>query len=106
MVEQGRAASHISSQQAWAGRRNGENQVRQRIIKTRYGDHRQAGCSPGDVPKRDRDDGKSYEDIRKAQEENMLAEDVQEQGQQRHEEMNGYDECNRQLGSTCEVTKS
>lgn len=38
---------------------------------------------------------KSYEDIRKAQEENMLAEDVQEQGQQRYEEVDGYDEYGR-----------
>ena len=40
---------------------------------------------------------KSYEDIHKAQEENMLTKDVQEQGPQRYEEVDGYDECGRVL---------
>ena len=38
---------------------------------------------------------KSYEDIRKAQEENMLAEDVKEQDQPQYEEKDGCDDCGR-----------
>ena len=38
---------------------------------------------------------KSYENIRQAQEENMLAEDVEEQDQLQYEEKDGYDDCGR-----------
>ena len=37
----------------------------------------------------------SYEDIRNAQEENMLAEDVKEQDHPQYEEKDGYDDYGR-----------